>query len=55
MLVVIYHVLHDRVPYRELGRDFFDRLNHSRLRSYYVKRLKSLGCEVDVKEAQPAA
>ena len=55
LLTVIYHVLRDQSDYHELGADFFDRLNHGRLRSYYVKRLKSLGYTVDVKEAQPAA
>ena len=55
LLTVAYHVLRDHRPYQELDADFFDRLNHGRLRSYYVKRLKSLGYQVDVKEAQPAA
>ena len=54
LLTVAYHVLRDQTPYQELA-DFFDRLNHGRLRSYYVKRLKSLGYQVDVKKAQSAA
>ena len=55
LLAVVYHVLRDQRAHQELGVDFFDRLNHGRLRSYYLKRLKSLGYQVDVKEAQPAA
>jgi hypothetical protein len=55
LLTVAYHVLRDQRPYQQLGADFFDRLNHGRLRSFYVKRLKSLGYQVDVKEAQPVA
>lgn len=55
LLTAAYHVLRDHTTYRELGADLFDRLKHGRLRSYYIKRLKSLGYEVDVKEAQPAA
>ena len=55
LLTVVYHVLRDQTEYHQLGADFFDRPNHGRLRSCYVKRLKSLGYQVDVKEAQPAA
>lgn len=55
MLTVVYHVLRDGILYQELGADFFDRLNHGRLRSYYLKRLKSLGYTVEIKESQSAA
>jgi len=55
MLTVVYHVLRDGMIYQELGVDFFDRLNHGRLRSYYVKRLKSLGYTVEIKESPTAA
>jgi transposase len=55
LLTIRCYVLRDQRAYQELDADFFDRLNHGRLRSYYVKRLKSLGHQVDVKEAQPAA
>jgi len=55
MLTVAYHVLRDGILYQELGADFFDRLNHGRLRSSCVKRLKSLGYTVEIKEPQTAA
>ena len=34
--------------YRDLGGDFFDRLEPERLKRYYVKRLQHLGLKVTV-------
>lgn len=47
LLVVIYHLLKDpSLTYRELGGNYFDRLNPQRLCRHLVKRLESLGYEV---------
>jgi transposase len=46
LLVIFYHMLKDKVPYTELGGDFFDRLEPERQRRYLVKRLEALGYEV---------
>jgi transposase len=46
ILVGAYHILRDRQPYRELGGDYFDRLDAARLERYHVTRLKQLGYEV---------
>ena len=46
ILVIAYHVLRDGVPYRELGADYFDRLNTDRLTRYHTKRLAALGYTV---------
>lgn len=46
ILIVIYHVLKDEVDYRDLGADFFDRLEPERLRRYLVRRLQRLGYDV---------
>jgi len=46
MLVVIYHILKDNVEYRDLGPDYFDRLEPERVRRYLVKRLQHLGYDV---------
>lgn len=48
ILVVIYHILKDHTEYKDLGRDYFDRLAPERLRRYYIKRLEALGLEVTV-------
>jgi transposase len=55
ILKIIYYVMRDRVSYRELGADFFDRLNFTRLRNYYVNRLVRLGYEVNLSEATQVA
>jgi hypothetical protein len=39
-------VLRDGVAYRELGGDYFDRLNMPRLTRYHTKRLAALGYTV---------
>jgi len=36
LLVIMYHVLKQKVEYRDLGRDYFDRLEPERLRRYLV-------------------
>jgi transposase len=49
ILTIVYYVMKHKIPYKELGEDFFDKLNGDRLRKYYTKRLESLGYEVDLK------
>jgi transposase len=46
ILVIAYHVLRDGVSYRELGGDYFERLNTDRLTRYHTKRLAALGYTV---------
>ena len=46
LLVIVYHLLKNGVEYRDLGPDYFDRLQPERLRRYLVKRLQTLGYEV---------
>jgi transposase len=46
VLVIAYHVLRDGTPYRELGADYFDKLDTARLERHHVNRLKALGYEV---------
>jgi hypothetical protein len=41
-----HRLLKSPVEYRDLGRDYFDRLQPERLRRYLVKRRESLGYEV---------
>src|SRR5262249_32149497 len=43
LLVVIYHMLRDRRPYADLGADYFDRLDATRLERHHVHRLEQLG------------
>jgi len=41
-----YYVLRDGQSYRELGGDYFDRLNTDCLTRYHTKRLAALGYTV---------
>ena len=54
MLVIFYHMLKERTTYKNLGGDFFDRLEPERLTRYYVKRLEDLGHKVTLESGVPA-
>ena len=51
MLVAAYHMLRDGVAYRDLGADHFARHDKAKTIGRLVRRLRDLGCEVDVKHA----
>ena len=53
LLVVIYHVLKHNVEYRDLGPDYFDKLEPERLRRYLVMRLQRLGYDVTLSPKNP--
>ena len=49
ILVMAYHIIAEKLPYREFGADYFDRLNETYIKHNFVKRLESLGYEVTLK------
>jgi|SRR5579871_169389 len=51
ILTAAYVMLRDGVPYRDLGHDYFDRLDRTKTITRLVRRLKDLGCDVEVKAA----
>jgi transposase len=51
ILVICYHLLKDKVPYRDLGADFFNKLDPERQKRYHVKKLEDLGYDVQVSTA----
>ena len=55
LLVIIYHLLKEPVTFEELGSDYFDQLKPEQYRRYLVKRLESLGYEVNLKPKETAA
>jgi transposase len=55
LLVIVYHVLKNQTPYRDLGVDFLDKLNLQRLQRYHVRRLENLGLKVTIEPLQEAA
>lgn len=46
ILVIAYQLLKNGTSYRDLGSDFFDRLEPERLKRFYLKRLQQLGHKV---------
>ncbi len=55
LLVIIYHLLKNGVPYHDLGPDYLDRLHPERLTRYLVKRLERLGHKVTLEPLGDAA
>lgn len=53
ILTIIYHIWRDGTTYRELGADFFDKLNYESLKKRLISRLESLDLDVQV-TARPA-
>ena len=53
ILVIAYYILRDRREYKDLGPDYFDRVNVTKLRHYHLRRLAELGCDIS-SLAQPA-
>src|SRR5881628_517974 len=48
MLTAAYYMLRDGVEYQDLGANYFDQRNRTRAISRLVRRLRDLGCEVEV-------
>lgn len=51
MLTAAYFILRDRVPYRDLGADHFDRRDKRRAAQRLMQRLEALGFPVDLRPA----
>lgn len=46
MLIAIYHILKEKVDFKDLGSEYYNQFNRERKISAYLKKLKSLGCEI---------
>jgi transposase len=55
LLTIAYHLLKRKTVYRELGGDFFDRLDPDRLTRQLVRRLEKLGHKVTLQPRKDAA
>ena len=53
ILVVVWHVLTRGANYVDLGPDYFDRANQTRLRRYHLRRLAELGVPWPAEVAMP--
>jgi transposase len=54
LLTVAYVLLKRGCAYQDLGRDYFERTNHSSVTRYHVKKLQRLGFTVTLQQEQPA-
>jgi transposase len=55
ILVMAYHMILRRDPYRDAGADFFDRLQLEDTARRLVKRLESLGYHITIRNPSPDA
>jgi transposase len=55
ILQAAWHILSKGVEYKELGGDYFDRMNSEQTKNKLIKRLEKLGYEVDLKPKQATA
>jgi transposase len=51
ILIMCYHILKYKRPYKELGGDYLDKRRKDRITRSYIKRLNHLGYEVTLQEA----
>ena len=51
MLVAIYHILKDKVSFRDLGSDYFDAFHREHKIRSYLKRLQALGWDPGISPA----
>ena len=50
MLIAIYHILKNGVPFHDLGSDYYDNFNRAHKIKSYLKRLQALGWSPEVTE-----
>jgi len=55
ILIIVYHVLKHREPYRELGGNYFDERDRQAVERRLVRRLQNLGYIVTLQPASQAA
>jgi len=54
ILVIVFHMLKNQQPYRDLGAEYFDRRNAEQLKRSLVRRLERLGVQVSIVSTAPA-
>jgi hypothetical protein len=54
VLRIIYDMLRDGTTYEDLGGDYFDKLDKTRIQQHHIHRLEQLGYMVTLTPAQAA-
>ncbi len=55
ILVSVYHILSNGLPYQDLGPNYLDKLNEANIKRYHVRRLEELGYRVSITSLDQAA
>lgn len=55
MLVMAYHMIKNRLLFKELGDDYFEKMGKETMARYMVKRLKKLGYQVELDQLKKVA
>ena len=55
MLISIWHILHDRVEFRDLGADYYNQFNREKKAGSLMRKLADLGFSVSVEDCGLAA
>jgi hypothetical protein len=50
-----YHILKEKTAYKDLGADYFDKLNPARVLNRLTKRIQNLGYQVQLSPLPAAA
>ena len=48
MLIAIYHILKDDVPFKDLSSDYYTKFNTEAKARYYMRKLLELGVSIPV-------
>jgi transposase len=50
LLIMTYHIFKEQCIYKDLGSDYFDRLNEKYLIKRFTTKIESLGYQVEIKK-----
>lgn len=48
MLIAIYHMLKDNIPFKDLGSDYYTKFDKQKKGNYYIRKLQELGLPIPV-------
>jgi transposase len=55
ILIMAYHIINEQSTYKELGADYFDRLNEQAIIRRLTSRIEKLGYQVDLTKTEAVA
>lgn len=51
ILIAAYHILKNKVEYKELGADYLESRRKQKAADRYMKKLKEMGYDIEIKKA----